>query len=182
MKSLILLSILCVFVSCKDNSGASSAAGSSPVSCDPFVLTTDMVATTYTGTTVTTVGTCDNGGQEYIISTDGDYNVAGSTTGWRLINSVLTTNAGNVNYTTGGRFQTADGVNEGHGLTFAGVDHTTCQTASAQNGAADLYEIQVTAEFDSDCVPQLRGTYREYSRCLDNSQVTICSGTITLTR
>lgn len=182
MKNLIFLIILCILVSCRGGSGGgSSVAGIS--SCNPFALATDMVAVRYTGTAVTTVGTCNNGGLEYIIATDSDYNIAGSNTGWRLINSVLTTNAGNVNFTTGGRFQTADGVNEGHGLSFAGVDNTTCQNAYGVNGTADLFVIQVTAEFDSNCVPQLRGTWKEYSQCLGgNPEVVICSGTITLTR
>lgn len=184
MKHLILIGLTILITSC--NGGGESGgttASSGGASCGTFDLTTDMLETTYIGTTVTTSGTCDNGGQEYDISMEGDYTVGASATGWRLINSVLTTTGGNVNFTTGGRFMNAgNSENEGAGLTFTGVDNTTCQNALSINGSADLYEVTVTAEFDSNCNVQLRGTWREYSRCTDNSEVAICSGTITLTK
>lgn len=186
MKSLLIVLLLLFFASgCDliDGNDDAPAAAASTNQCSSFVFTEEMIAQQYTGTTVTTSGTCDNGGQEYQIKFDGDYNVAASTTGWRLINGVLTTNGGNINFTTGGRFQTTDGVNEGAGLTFGGVDNITCQNAHSVNGTADKFQVNVTAEFDSNCNIQLRGTFREYAQCSGgNPEVVICSGNITLTR
>lgn len=158
-----------------------------PVVCDTFVFNDNIVARTYQGTTVTTVGDC---GEEYDAIVPVDYFsgwfVANVNSGWKFDNAYLSTSGGNVNFSTGGRWMLSTGRivpdNEGAGLTFAGIDHTTCQNDSAQNGVADLFLLEVTAEFDSDCVTQLRGTFREYSRCVDSSEVTICSGTITLVR
>jgi len=177
-----VLSLICVFLltSCNGSGGGGAAGGSSSASCGTFTLANSLVETTYSGSIVTTSGNC---GETYKIYADVNYNVAGSATGWRLINAYLETTGGNKNFTSGGRWQTIGSlVNEGHGLTFTGVDNTTCQNAYSINGSADLFQYTVTAEFDSNCQPRLKGTFREYSRCIDNREVDICTGTIILTK
>lgn len=175
----VVFVLMMSLVGCNGSGGGGGGSASS-VSCGNFTLTNDLVETTYQGTITVTSGTC---GETYKIYSDVNYNVAGSATGWRQINAYLETTGGNKNFTSGGRWQTVGSLQaESAGLTFTGVDNTTCQNAKSLNGTADLFSYQVTAEFDSNCQPRLRGTFREYSRCSDNSEVDICTGTIILTK
>lgn len=176
MRNLILLFILIAIttlIGCKGKDPA--PAGAVAASCAAFALDS-AILTSYTGTTVTTIGTC---GEEYDVTGDIQDGQA-SISGYRMLTATLVTTGGNLSMGNP-RFQAAP-VLEQFGVTYGGVDNTTCQNDSAQNGVADIIEFNVTAEFNSDCIPQLRGTFREYSRCVDNSEVTICSGTITITR
>jgi len=184
MKLIILIYIIFLLSSCNSDDAA-TAAGSTDTPadeparvCDPFTLDNDLLEIVYTGTTVTTVSDC---GEEYDIDIEGNYLEGASITGWRLINGVLSTNSGDINFTSGGRFMDADSAeNEGMGLTFGGIDHTVCQDALGINGQQDSFVLNVTAKFNTDCNIILEGTFREYSTCTNSSEVTICSGTIIL--
>ena len=180
----VLLSLFGCFGS-KDELTTMSAGTSS---CKPFIFTEDIVATTYIGSTETTSGNC---GEEYtVVAPVGyleAYDIPEVNTGWRFENAYLQTTAGNINFASGGRWMLSAPSrnapdNEGTGFNFTEVDHTTCQNAHGINGAADLFLLEVTAEFDENCQARLRGTFREYSRCVDSSEVEICSGTVTLSR
>jgi len=178
-KNIICIIVMLIVISaCKSSSGTSAAAVSR--SCGSFSLDDDLVETVYSGDIVTTSGNC---GETYTVYAEVNYNIAGSVTGWRQINHYLDTSGGNINFTSGGRWQTIGSAQaESTGLQFSGVDNTTCQNAHGLNGSADLFEYTVTAEFDSNCQPRLRGTFMERARCSDNSYVEICSGTILLTK
>lgn len=174
------LFIISMFLCSCNDFGNNEGGSVSSVNCGNFTLANDLVEATYQGTITVTSGTCS---ETYKIYSDVDYNVDASATGWRQINAYLETTQGNKNFTSGGRWQTVGSLQaESAGLTFTGVDNTTCQNAKSLDGIADLFSYQVTAEFDSNCQPRLRGTFREYSRCSDNSEVDICTGTIILTK